>query len=127
RVKRFWSGFFLNASVLRTYGETLLVFTLLTMFTLLVFEANAGPITLTSQVFFIGPCSALYYAVRLRIPEGRWYRRIGLDLLWLAGPVLVFNPLVWFATRAFLIEMFGYGNDMRDVDMLFIGLLGFSY
>src|SRR5690606_34852725 len=25
------------------------------------------------------------------------------------------------------IEMFGYGNDMRDVDMLFIGLLGFSY
>lgn len=127
RIKQFWSGFFLNASVLRTYGETLLVFTLLTVFTLLVFEVNAGPVTLTSQVFFIGPFSALYYAVRLRIPEGRWYRRIGLDLLWLAGPIVVFNPLVWFATRTFLIEMFAYANDMRGVDTIFIGLLGFSY
>lgn len=131
RIGVFWNSFvrrfFLRASPLRAYAETLLLFLLLTLFTILVYQAVAGQMTITALMFFVNPCSALYYSLRLRIPRGRWLRRMSIDALWLVIPTLLFNPLAWVATRSLLLEMFGYGSNLQAVDFLFVSLLAFPY
>lgn len=131
RLANFWNAFarrfFLRASPLRAYAETFLLFFLLTLFTILVYQAVAGQMTITALMFFVNPCSALYYSLRLRVPRGRWLRRMALDALWMAVPTLLFNPLAWVATRSLLLEMFGYGGNMQAIDFLFVALLAFPY
>jgi signal transduction histidine kinase len=126
-VTKQWTRFFLNASAPRAYLETLVVFGSLVVFTLLVYQSIVRDMTMASLVFLINPCSALYYSLRLRIPTGRWYRQLGMDVLWLAGPTLLLNPAIWLATRTFLLDMFANGSDMLTVSALYIGLLGFPY
>src|SRR3954466_5143242 len=127
RLKYFWSRFLLKASILYAYVETSLVFLLLLVFVMMVYQAHARELTLTSLLFFISPCSALYYSLRLRVPNGRWYRRFGLDLLCLLAPTLVFNPLVWFALRATQTGIVATGGDARVVDFIFISSMAFPY
>lgn len=123
RLTRFWSRFFLKASPLKTYTETLLLFVFLLLFTILVYENTVGELTFSSLAFFVGPCSALYYSLRLRTPTGRWYRQIGMDFLWVLTPILLFNPLVWLMTRTNLLGIYGYSN----VDTVIMLLLAFPY
>jgi signal transduction histidine kinase len=127
RLIHFSRHFFLKASLWRTYGETLLLFVLLLLFTILVYQTAARQMTVTSLIFFITPCCALYYSLRLKIPSGRWYRRFSVDLLWMAVPTLLFNPFVWIALRSALMDMFANSSDMRMVDFLFIVLLAFPF
>lgn len=127
RLTQLWSRFFLKASPLRTYGETLLLFLLLLLFTIVVYESRAGAMTVSSLMFFINPCCALYYSLRLRIPKGRWYRRIGLDLGWMAVITLCFNPAVWITTRINLFDGYSSEIGIQVEDWLFIGLLAFPY
>jgi signal transduction histidine kinase len=127
RISRLLPRFLLKASFVRAFGETLLLFMLLTLVTILIYQINVGTIAITSLIFFINPCAALYFSLRLRIPDGRWYRRIGLDVLWIAIPALLFNPLIWLLTRISLLNVSIYGSQARVFDALFIGLLAFSY
>jgi len=124
RINRLWSRFFLKASVLHTYVETSLVFLVLLLFVMAVYQANARVMTLTSLLFFINPCVGLYYSLRLRVPGGRWYRRIGLDLLAITAPTLVFNPLVWIALRATQANIVAPGSGITT-DLLFISFMAF--
>jgi signal transduction histidine kinase len=125
RLTQFWSRFFLKASPLRTYAETLLLFVLLLLFTIVVYESRAAEMTTTSLLFFVSPCSSLYYSLRLRIPAGRWYLRVGKDLIWLVIPTLLFNPLIWITTRMYLFGVYAPSTDVRAGDLLMIGLLAF--
>jgi signal transduction histidine kinase len=127
RLIHFWSRFFLKASPLRTYAETLLLFVLLMVFIILVYESRAAEMTTSSLMFFINPCVSLYYSLRLRVPVGRWYRRVGQDLIWLAVPTLLFNPLIWITTRMSLFDAYAANTDIRTGDFLMIGLLAFPY
>jgi signal transduction histidine kinase len=127
RLKYFWSRFLLKASILYAYVETSLVFLLLLVFVMMVYQANARELTLTSLLFFINPCSALYYSLRLRVPDGRWYRRFGLDLLHILAPTLIFNPLVWLAIRMTQTGIVATGGDARVVDFIFISTMAFPY
>jgi signal transduction histidine kinase len=127
RLTRLWSRFFLNASTLRTYLETILVFIAFASLTALIFQRSLDGMTFSSLLFFINPITSLYYSLRLRIPGGRWYQTLGLDLLQILIPTLILNPLLWLATRTFLIDMLGYSNDLRSIDTLFIALLAFPY
>jgi signal transduction histidine kinase len=127
RLSNLWSRFFLRASVLRVYVETVLVFVFLTLFTALVYQGTANEMTFTSLLFFINPFSALYYSLRLRIPSGRWYRQIGLDWFWITFPTLLFNPLLLLVMRLALADMFGYSGNPQTVDFLFIGFMTFPY
>lgn len=124
---RCWPDFFLKASPLRTYAETLLVFFSLMLFTITVYESRAAEMTTTSLLFFVNPCSSLYYSLRLRIPVGHWYQRVGQELIWLAIPTLLFNPLIWITIRMYLFDVYGQGTDIRSGDLLLIGLLAFPY
>lgn len=116
RLIHFWSRFFLKASPLRTYAETLLLFVLLMVFIILVYESRAAEMTTSSLMFFINPCVSLYYSLRLRVPVGRWYRRVGQDLIWLAVPTLLFNPLIWITTRMSLFDAYAANTDIRTGD-----------
>lgn len=127
RLTRFWSHYFLKASPLRAYAETLALFVLLLLFTIAVYERTAAEMTTTSLLFFINPASALHYSLRLRMPAGRWYRRAGLDLLWMAVPALLFNAPVWIMIRRSLFGDYGASTNVWAVDLLFIGLLAFPY
>lgn len=124
RISRWGSNFFLKASVLHTYVETAVIFLLLLLFVMAVYQANARVMTLTSLLFFINPCAALYYSLRLRIPHGRWYRRMGFDLLAIFAPTLVFNPLVWIALRAAQPNIVASGSTITT-DLLFIFVMAF--
>lgn len=127
RVSRLWKRFFLCASVVRAYEETMLLFLLLVLLMRLVYWSNEGQVTINAVIFFVNPLSALYYSLRLGIPRGRWYGRIGLDLLWLAMPTLVFNTLAWIVLRSLLMNTSTYSNDVRFLDFLMISLLAFPY
>lgn len=127
RLTYSWSRFFLKASTLYAYVETSLVFLLLLVFVMAVYQANAREMTLTSLLFFINPCSALYYSLRLRVPEGRWYRRFGMDLFYILVPTLMFNPLVWLALRMTQTGIVATGADTRVVDFIFISSMAFPY
>jgi signal transduction histidine kinase len=127
QLTRFWSRFFLKASLLRTYAETLLLFMLLVLFTVLVYQSNTGYVTATSLIFLINPLSALYYSLRTRIPSGRWYRHIGLDVLWLIVPALILNIVVWLTARTLFADMLANSDDLRLIDILFIALMAFPY
>src|SRR5688572_10584948 len=105
QLKQGWARFFLTASPLRTYGETLFLFMLLVLFMVLVYQSNIGYVTFTSLLFLISPLTALYYSLRLRIPHGRWYRRLGLDAMWLILPALLLNTVVWLTARTLVVEM----------------------
>jgi hypothetical protein len=123
RLTRFWSRFFLKASPLRTYAETLLLFVLLLLFTVVVYESKVDEMIGSALLFFVNPCSSLYYSVRLRTPAGRWYRRIGLDLLWILIPTLLFNPILWLMTHMSLLGVYGYGS----INAVMLLLLAFPY
>lgn len=123
----FWLRFFMNASFLRTAAETLAVFGLLTLFNLLVYQTSAAAMTVPSMLFFVNPFSALYYSLRLRIPDGRWYRRFGLDLLWLCGITLFLNPPGWLFTRLDLLGMYSSSPNVLAAEFIFIALLAFPY
>lgn len=127
RLAQYWSRFFLNASQIRTYIETLLLFISLFLFTMLAYQSETGEMAISSLTFFIVPSSALYYSFRLRISGGRWYRDIGMDLLGMAVPTLLFNPLVWFLTRTSLFASYANSNDVRVNDLLFIAFMAFPY
>jgi signal transduction histidine kinase len=127
RLTRFSSRFFLKAPPLRTYLETLLLFFVLTLFIIAVYESRAAEMTITSLLFFVNPCSSLYYSLRLCIPGGRWYQRIGKDVVWIAVPILLFNPFIWITTRMYLFDSYASGTDVRVGDLLMIGLLAFPY
>ena len=127
RLTQYWTRFFLKASPLRAYAETLLVFGLLLLFTTLVYQTNTRDMMLVSLVFFASPCSALYYSLRLQIPAGRWYRRVGLDVLWIMVPTLLFNPLLWQLTRPIVMDPAFYNDNVQANDLLFIALLAFPY
>lgn len=127
RLTRLWSRFFLKASPLRTYTETLLVFVSLLVFTIAVYERRAAEMTITSLLFFINPCSSLYYSLRLRVPVGRWYQRVGQDLFWLAVPTMLFNPLIWIITRVYLFDVYAPSTDVRAGDLLLIAMFAFPY
>lgn len=126
RLTRFGLRFFLKASPARTYAETLLLFSLLLLFTILVYESRIGGMTFTSLIFFVNPFSSLYYSLRLRVPEGRWYRRLGLDALWMTVPTLIFNPLIWVITR-YGFKFYDPGTDIHIGDLFFVGLFAFPY
>lgn len=123
RLKRF----FLTASLQKACGETLLLFFLLILFTVMIYQTSAVQMSSMSLTFFVNPCCALYYSLRLQIPGGRWYRRIGVDVLWLAVPALFFNLLVWLIIRSVLLDLASYGSDIQLVDFIFIVLLAFPY
>lgn len=127
RLSRFWRGFFGRASVVRAYEETLLLFLLLLLLMRLVYWANDGQVTINAVIFFVNPLSALYYSLRLRIPGGRWYRRMGLDLVWLAVLTLVFNTLAWLVLRSLLMDTSDSSSNGRFLDALFISLMAFPY
>jgi signal transduction histidine kinase len=126
-VTAFWFRFFMNASFLRTAAETLAVFGLLTLFNVLVYQTSAAEMTVPSMLFFVNPFSALYYSLRLRVPAGRWSRRIGLDLLWLCGIALLLNPLGWLITRIDLLGMYSGSPNVLAAELIFIALLAFPY
>lgn len=126
RINRLWSRFFLKASVLHAYVETSLVFLGLLLFVMAVYQANARVMTLTSLLFFINPCVGLYYSLRLRVPLGCWYRRVGLDLLAIIAPTLVFNPLIWIALRTAQSYIVAPGSGITT-DILFICLMAFPF
>lgn len=123
----FWHRFFMTASFLRTAAETFAVFGLLMLFNVLVYQTSAAEITIPSMLFFINPFSAFYYSLRLRIPEGRWYRRIGVDLLWLCGLTLLINPLGWLFTHTDLRGMYSESPNTLTAEFIFIVLLAFPY
>lgn len=125
RLGGFWKRFFLRARPMRAYEETFLLFLVLVLLMRLVYWSNEGQITINAVSFFVNPLSALYYSLRLGIPGGRWYRRIGLDLLWIAIPTLVFNTAAWIVLRSMLMDT--YNADLRLFDTLFISLLAFPY
>lgn len=127
RLTRFWTRFFLKASPLRTYAETLLLFILLWWFTVTVYESKAAEMTFSALLFFVNPCSALYYSLRLRIPVGRWYRRIGLDLLWILIPAMLPNPLIWVITNNSLLGANANSGNAGLVNALMMVLLAFPY
>lgn len=127
RLTRFWSRFFLKASPLRAYEETLLLFMLLVLFMVLVYQSNTGYVTTTSLIFLINPLSGLYYALRTRIPLGRWYRRIGLDALWLIVPALLLNIVVWLTARTLFVDMFANSADLQLIDIFFVAIMAFPY
>ncbi len=127
RLNSIWSRFFLKASTLYAYVETSLAFLLLLFFVMMVYQTNAREMTLTSLLFFINPCSALYYSLRLRVPTGRWYRRFGVDLLCILAPTLIFNPLVWLSLRLTQTGIVATGADARVVDFIFISSMAFPY
>src|SRR4051812_33972455 len=104
RLSRLWNRFFLKASARRTYAETLILFLVLALSMRIIYQANTGQVTINAVIFFVNPFSALYYTLRLRIPQGRWLRRFGLDWLALLIPTLILNPLVWSVMRTFLME-----------------------
>ncbi len=124
RLKHYWRRFFISASLLRTYTETLSLFSLLILITLLVYQTNVDGIINTSLVFFINPCSALYYSLRLGIRDGHWHERIAFDLLAITVPILLFNPLVWFMMRTYPNHFF---MNIHTDDWLFIALMVFPY
>ena len=127
RLSSFWKRFFLKASVVRAYEETLLLFLLLVLFMRLIYWTNQGQVTINVVVFFVNPLSALYYSLRLRISVGRWYQRIGLDLLRLAVPTLIFNATAWIVLRSILLDPYTPSNNVRFLDALFISLMAFPY
>ncbi len=94
RLLKFWSRFFMRASPLRTYAETVLLFFALTLLLWLIYGGRIQDLILISLLFLIVPCCGLYYALRLRPPRGRWLRRLASDALWIAVPCLVFNGLI---------------------------------
>lgn len=126
RINRRWSRFFLKASVLHAYVETSLVFLGLLLFVMAVYQANARVMTLTSLLFFINPLVGLYYGLRLRVPHGRWYRRVGFDFLAIIAPTLVFNPLVWIALRAAQPYIVASGSSITT-DILFVCVMAFPF
>src|SRR5262245_50648080 len=116
RLIRLWSRFFLKASHLRTYTETLLLFMLMVLLTVLVYQSNTGYVTTTSLIFLINPLSALYYSLRTRIPLGRWYRRMRLDAAWLIVPALLLNIVVWLTARMLFADMLTNSDDLQVID-----------
>ena len=127
RLTRWASGFLLKGSAPRTYAETLLVFVLLVLLTILIYEDRAAQLYVTSLMFFIGPCAALYYALRLRIPQGRWYRRLLVDIFWLSIPAFLANGLLWGVARLALDDSLGFGELNTALDLLFLALFAFPY
>src|SRR5690606_4503455 len=127
KLRAYWSRFFLTAPFLRTAVETLVVFGLLMLFNILVYQTRVEEITVPAMLFFVNPCSALYYSLRLRIPDGRWYRRIGVDFLWLCGLALLLSPLGWLFTRIDLFGMYSSSPNLSTVTLIFIALLAFPY
>ena len=127
RVSSAWKRFFLRASVVRTYEETLLLFLLLVLLMRLIYWSNEGQVTINAVTFFVNPLAALYYSLRLRVPGGRWYRRMGLDFLRLLVPTLIFNELAWVVLRSLLMDAPNYGGDIRVYDGLFISFMAFPY
>lgn len=119
--------FLLAASPLRAYGETLLLFMLLAALMALVYQSNTANITTTALLFLINPLNALYYALRVRVPRGRWYRRIGLDVLWLTVPALLLNTAFWLIARQVAVDMVASTADLQMIDGLMIALLAFPY
>lgn len=127
RLTAFWLRFFMKASFLRTAAETFMVFGLLLLINVLVYQTNAAEMTVPSMLFVVNPFSALYYSLRLRIPEGRWIRRMGIDIWWLCALILLLNPLGWLLTRIDLLGMFSGNPNVLMAEVIFIALLAFPY
>jgi hypothetical protein len=127
QLKQHLSRFCLAASPVRIYSETLLLFSLLTLFIILVYQSNTNYVTVTSLVFLINPLTALYYSLRLRIPRGRWYRQLGLDIMWLLLPALLVNTVVWLTVRTLVAPLRANNDELQLFDLLFVGLLAFPY
>ncbi|MCA0453640.1 MAG: HAMP domain-containing histidine kinase [Chloroflexi bacterium] len=127
RINVFGLRFLLKARALNTFVETALLFLVLLLFVRMVYQAIAADMTFTALLFFINPCAALYYSLRLRIPQGRWYRQFAVDLLYLLMPTLVFNVLVWLPLRVTQTGFTSTSREMTALDLVFIITMAFPY
>ena len=127
RLSDFPARFFLTATATRAYAETLVLFLALLLVTTAIYGSEARVMFINSLLFLIDPCCGLYYALRCRVPGGRWLRRNWLDALWLLAPTLLFNGLVWALVRATQGEGFGFNDNSLGLDLLFMVSLAFPY
>lgn len=127
RLKRFWSSWFMRGSALRTYSETVLLFFGLYLFLYLLYGDELQSMMFISLIFFLAPCCGLYYALRLRVPTGRWYRRLAVDAGYIAVPIFVFNTLLLLYSEQ-VLKLFP-ADAPRDslMSVLFFIFLAFPY
>lgn len=85
---------FQTATLRRALIETWLVSFTLTLFILALYAEQIPSLYATSFLFLINPSSGLWYAFRLRPAQGRRFKQLRVEILWLTVAVAV----IYFGT-----------------------------
>lgn len=97
-IKPLWMRYFQRASLLRSYLEMLLFGAVLTLVVALAFGALFQTLYTMSLLFFVNPCCALYYGLRLKPVQGSVrHQLVGEFIQLCAAPLLIsaINFTLW--------------------------------
>lgn len=127
-MRRFLSARFVIAPAFRAILETLVLTGVLSLLTILIYAQAIIPLYIMSFLFFINPVCSLYFSLRLRKFEGRWWRVWIGETLRLLTCVSIINcvPLL-----ILLGMQFGLNNNefvsLPTIAVLMLGLIYFPY